>query len=429
MTTRAVIWNTLATGLSLIGGPFVQFKIVGLVGVAEWGVWVAAQAPIMLLSALLVSPLQELAIVSDRDEDVSSATTIALLASIVLTSVIAGPVCWCIERFFPESRVGIYRLASFVLVLGPVSEVVLARSMRRIRFEYVFLRRLLSLSAQLWVGVWAVGLGLGVTAFALSVIAGQLASLLVGVAGAGDLSLLTTSPWSVLRHSRFLGHCSWQSVVRWISNQGDRMVLSYFLKDHALGVYDLARRVAGLATTAYHPPIAQVASAWLSRSAGTFEASVRQCASTWGATCVSASSFVALYVSLSGGALWGALEWYGLEVDSDLIRYVRILVWAGVPASAVALNRAYCGAIMKPWILSRLMIFRAVATSVMLLTLSYHGAYAVCGGFLALAILFTPVNIIVTARALSIAWRELVLPRPMMLLASSGLAVTFSFFI
>ena len=214
-------------------------------------------------------------------------------------------------------------------------------------------------------------------------------------------------------------------MVRWIRSQSDKAILGFHIPIDALGQYDMARRLAGMPFAAIAVPVAQVMYAVMTdrirrgeEVGELFLLAQRRVLFITLPLCaimlINANGLITLIL----GARW-------LSISEVFI----IMAVVGALSSFVGSNTEVFKAMGKPQVMTRFMLVRAALTLPVFMLMAPKGIYALSLGVLALAVLFSPINVYLTLRLLGVDVAEYmtqVLIRPVLVagaVATVNLAV------
>lgn len=416
---RQFAWNFLAQGVGLILPPILMVVLARILEPADFGVFALLAIVMTAIQAVSMGPLGEV-IVQSKREDIGDFIFTAQLLLGLLVAALLVVFADALAAFFHKPELAApLQLYSLLLLLNPLVDTAIRLSMRNMAFKAVFVRRFVTPLGNAMISIplalhnfeyWALVWG-QIGGFALAAVV---------VLAMGDWwPRMNFEYKKSMGDLQFSGQMVLQGMVRWVRSQSDKAILGAHNSLESLGQYDIARQLAFLPFTAVIDPVAQVMYSVMSDKVRGGEDIYSLFLLAQRRVLFITLPLCALLVLNAEGIVLLILGAKWLEVSPIF----ALLVVAGALSSLVGGNTEVFKAIGKPKVLTQFMLVRAAFTLPVFLLLAPKGLYALALGVLALACIFSPINVYLTLRILRVSvtdYLEVVLLRPVFLAVGAG---------
>lgn len=395
---RQFAWNFAAQTVGLILPPLLLIVLARILEPSDFGVFALLMVVISLIQAVSLSPIGEVIIKSDREDIGDFIFTLQFTVGVIF-SILLFANANNVARIFDNADLALpLRVSCLLLLISPLVDTAIRMSMRKISFKAVFVRRVVSPVGNALISIPLAIYGAGYWALIWGQISGIVISATVVVAMGGWKPSLNFQVKMFLADLRFTWQMILQSMVRWIRSQSDKALLGMYIPAAGMGQYDLARKFAGMPFAVIVQPVAQVLYAVLADQIRQqkdirelFLISQRRVLMVTLPLCaimvINANGIIAFVL----GAKW-------LEISSIFIIFSIV----GALSSFVGSNMEVFKAKGQPEIMTRFMLVRALFTLPIFLWLAPMGITELSYGVLGLAIVFGPLNLLLTIRLLKI---------------------------
>ncbi|MDB4222423.1 lipopolysaccharide biosynthesis protein [Granulosicoccus sp.] len=387
-------WNFGAQAVGLILPPLLIIALARILVPSDFGVFALLTIIIAAIQAVSLGPLGQVIVKSERDDIgdfIFSAQMLIGVAMAILLYVISEPLA---TLFNEQELTAPLRVSSLVLLINPFVDTAIRMSMRKIAFRAVFVRRVITPIANATISIPLALSGEGYWALVWGQIGGLTFAALVLLGIGGWRPRLNFNIRAFTDDLTFTGQMVLQGGVRWLRNQSDMAILGTHTTSETLGQYDMGRKLAGLPFAALVEPVAQVMYAVLSDH-------VRKGKGVRDLFLVAQRRV--LMIALPSGILM-VLNAEGLvtmilgEKWSIVIPVFTISSVTGMWFSIVGSNVELFKAKGKPKTMTQFMFVRAAFSVPVFLILAPYGIYPLAIGVLALACVFSPINVYLTMR-------------------------------
>lgn len=395
---RQLAWSYAAHAVGLILPPVTLIFLARLLTPEDFGIFAIVLVVVVGLQSIVLTPMTEV-IVRSANEDVAEYVLPVILGSGLLLSLLVLGTATVIASWLdmPQAASAM-SVSAVLLVVSPLLETAIKLNVRAINFRLVFVRRLVTPFGNAAVAIPLAMAGLGYWALVFGQIAG-IVTALVFVLWFGSWRPRMRFDFScVSSDMAFSLQMLLQGSMVWVRSQSDKLFVATAASASELGHFSLSRQISGMAYAVIVDPVQTFSYAVMSAEHRRGQKIAQfYCTVVRRILLITVPMTIVLFanremlVALLLGSQW-----------LPMAEYFGIFLLPGLLGTWVAMNLGVFKALGRPGVMTVFILVRGIATLIAFALAVQHGPMAIAMAALALALLFSPINVWITLRELAL---------------------------